>query len=318
MKCWGIFLGFVQQLRWWKSRCKKHPPDDIHRAGELAELRLEKLSRAAGRENGWHVFASVRIPDPADGGRREIDLVIVGGNTLLVVEQKHWAGRFEINDDDEFVQYRNNGTEHNHSTVAERIARKARMLNKIHHKRMSLKDTNSLDVRVIVAMTHQKLEWPKIPDDFQQEMVDEAGFIKILESTTPGQLNEDLLQTVQGFSTWDEIELHGGLTLKGDMIQLGLGSGIDEWFKARNDDLKVQTNHKRSIFSVFNKTPSQVKLAHGSKNIEATLARDLHLEMHVVGEQTRRLVAWSNINKVFVSKPPAKWGSKPSSKRNKV
>jgi hypothetical protein len=68
----------------------------------------------------------------------------------------------------------------------------------------------------------------------------------------------------------------------------------------------------------LNKTPSQVKLVHGSKNIEATLAKDLHLEMHVVGEQTRRLVNWANINKVFVSRPPAKWGNKPSSKRNKV
>ena len=84
-------MAFLQQFQWWRARCKKHPPDDIHRAGELSELRLEKLSRAAGKANGWHVFASVRIPDPADGGRREIDLVIVGGNTLLVVEQKHWA-----------------------------------------------------------------------------------------------------------------------------------------------------------------------------------------------------------------------------------
>ena len=305
-------------MHWWRLRCKKHPPNDIHRAGELAELRLEKLSRAAGRKNGWRVFASVRIPDPADGGRREIDLVIVGGNALLVVEQKHWAGRFEINDDDEFVQYRNNGTEHNHSTVAERIARKARILNEIHHNRMDLKETNGIDVRVIVVMTHQKLEWPKIPNDFQQEMVDEAGFIKILESTAPGETNEDLLQTVQGFSTWDEIELHGGLTLKGDIIQLGLGAGIDEWFELRESDLNGQTNHRRSIFSIFNKTPSQVKLEHGSKHVEATLARDLHMEMHVVGEQSRRLVDWANINKVFVSKPPAKWGQKPSSKQNKV
>jgi hypothetical protein len=234
-------VAFLQQFQWWRARCKKHPPDDIHRAGELSELRLEKLSRAAGKANGWHVFASVRIPDPDDGGRREIDLVIVGGNTLLVVEQKHWAGRFDINSDEEFVQYRNNGSVHNHSTVAERIARKARMLNEIHHRRIKQKQSNSVEVRVIVAMTHQKLEWPKIPKSFKQEMVNETDFIKILESTVPGELNEDLLQTVEGFSTWDEIELHGGLTLKGDLIQLGLGSEIDDWFKLREEDLNVQT-----------------------------------------------------------------------------
>ena len=311
-------MALLQQFRWWRVRCKKHPPDDIHRAGELSELRLEKLSRAAGKANGWHVFASVRIPDPDDGGRREIDLVIVGGNTLLVVEQKHWAGRFEINEDEEFVQYRNNGSEHNHSTVAGRIARKARMLNEIHHRRIEQKQSDSIEVRVIVAMTHQKLEWPKIPKNFQQEMVDEAGFIKILESTVPGQLNEELLRTVEGFSTWDEIELHGGLTLKGDLIHLGLGSEIDDWFKLREGDLNVQTTHRRSIFSTFNKIPSRVKLSHGSKNIEATLAKDLHLKMHVVGEKERRLVDWANVNKVFASRPPAEWGEKPNSKRDKV
>ena len=58
------------------------PPDDIHRAGELAEMRLAKLSRAAGKKNGWKIYESVRIPDP-DGGRREIDLVIIG-------ETKFW------------------------------------------------------------------------------------------------------------------------------------------------------------------------------------------------------------------------------------
>lgn len=307
-------MALIQQFHWWRTRCKKHPPDDIHRAGELSELRLEKLSRAAGKANGWHVFASVRIPDPADGGRREIDLVIVGGNTLLIVEQKHWAGRFDINGDEEFIQYRNNGSVHNHSTVAERIARKARMLNEIHHRRINQKQTDSIEVRVIVAMTHQKLEWPKTPKNFKQEMVNETDFIKILESTVPGELNEDLLQTVEGFSTWDEIELHGGLTLKGDLIQLGLGSDIDDWFKLRKEDLNVQTTHRRGVFSIFNKRPSQVKLSHGTKNIEATLAKDLCLKMHVVGEKERRLVDWATVNKVFAARPPAEWGEKPRSK----
>ncbi|NCG41987.1 MAG: hypothetical protein GWO84_00375 [Euryarchaeota archaeon] len=307
-------MALIQQFHWWRTRCKKHPPDDIHRAGELSELRLEKLSRAAGKANGWHVFASVRIPDPADGGRREIDLVIVGGNTLLIVEQKHWAGRFDINGDEEFIQYRNNGSVHNHSTVAERIARKARMLNEIHHRRINQKQTDSIEVRVIVAMTHSKLEWPKIPKNFKQEMVNETDFIKILESTVPGELNEDLLQTVEGFSTWDEIELHGGLTLKGDLIQLGLGSDIDDWFKLRKEDLNVQTTHRRGVFSIFNKRPSQVKLSHGTKNIEATLAKDLCLKMHVVGEKERRLVDWATVNKVFAARPPAEWGEKPRSK----
>lgn len=128
-------MKFSMRLKWWRERRRHHPPDDIHRAGELAEQRLAKISRAAGKKNGWHVFESVRIPDVEQGGKREIDLVIVGGNTLLVVEQKHWSGSFEINGDEEFIQHRKNGTTHNHSTVNQRIARKSRILVAMHNER---------------------------------------------------------------------------------------------------------------------------------------------------------------------------------------
>ena len=85
-------MKLSQRWKWWRERRRHHPPDDIHRAGELAEQRLAKISRAAGKKNGWHVFESVRIPDAEQGGKREIDLVIVGGNTMLVVEQNTGRG----------------------------------------------------------------------------------------------------------------------------------------------------------------------------------------------------------------------------------
>ena len=81
-------MNFFKRISWLFQRRKKFPHDDIHRAGELAEMRLAKLSRAAGKDNGWKIYESVRIPDP-DGGRGEIDMVIIGGNSILVVEQKH-------------------------------------------------------------------------------------------------------------------------------------------------------------------------------------------------------------------------------------
>ena len=117
---------------------------------------MEKLCRAAGKTNRWSVYPSVRIPDP-DGGRREIDLILVSGTTVLVVEQKHWSGRFEVFEDGEFLQHRNKGGEHSHATVAHRIARKARLLEEIHRKRFP---DNEMSFHVLVAMTHPRLEWP--------------------------------------------------------------------------------------------------------------------------------------------------------------
>ena len=158
MNSFGETMKLIQRWSWWRQRRRFHPPDEIHRAGELAEQRLAKISRAAGKKNGWHVFESVRIPDAEQGGKREIDLVIVGGNTMLVVEQKHWSGTFEINAEEEFIQHRKNGTTHNHSTVNQRIARKSRMLNAMHNERVG-KD-GGVEVRVVLAFTNRNLDWP--------------------------------------------------------------------------------------------------------------------------------------------------------------
>ncbi|RJU81538.1 MAG: NERD domain-containing protein [Candidatus Poseidoniales archaeon] len=303
-------MSFKVRWNWWRSRRLKHPPDDIHRAGELAEMRLCKLSRAAGRENGWKIYESVRIPDP-DGGRREIDMVVIGGNTMLVVEQKHWAGSFVINDEHHFIQNRNNGTQHNHDGVADRIARKARILTALHDKRLEppakSHTEEPLEVDVIVAMTHQRLEWPEIPDSLAAKMVDEAGFIKILENTAPGDMNPDLVETLEGFNTWDEVHLHGGLMLKGDVYALGLNEQLRSWFATRNEKVEAIATHERSLFSLFSNNPSQVTLKTGGKNIVAKIPYGLKLEMHVVGEKSPRKVDWANITHINVSKPPASW-----------
>lgn len=299
-------MSFKIRWNWWRSRRLKHPPDDIHRAGDLAEMRLCKLSRAAGRENGWHIFESVRIPDP-EGGRREIDMVVIGGNTMLVVEQKQWAGSFVITKEHHFVQHRKNGTKHNHDGVADRIARKARILKALHEKRLSLSEEDSIAMRVIVAMTHQTLEWPEIPDDLAAEMVDEAGFIQILETTRPGKMNEDLMETLGGFNTWDEVHLHGGLMLKGDVFGLGLGDQLRSWFSERKSPVGATAEHNRSLFSLFSNNPSEVTLKTGGKNIVAKIPYGMALEMHVVGEKKPRKIAWANITHISVSKPPADW-----------
>ena len=140
MNSCGDTMNLSQRLTWWRERRRHHPPDEIHRAGELAEQRLAKISRAQGRTTVGTCLNPFVFPTQNRAENAEIDLVIVGGNTLLVVEQKHWSGSFEINGDEEFIQHRKNGTTHNHSTVNQRIARKSRMLLAMHKERVGQDD----------------------------------------------------------------------------------------------------------------------------------------------------------------------------------
>ena len=103
---------------------------------------------------------------------------------MLVVEQKHWSGSFEINQNEEFIQHRKNGTTHNHSTVNQRISRKARMLLAMHQERV--KHADEIDVRVVLAFTNRNLDWPASVMDLGSIVKDEAGFIELLErANTP-------------------------------------------------------------------------------------------------------------------------------------
>ena len=299
-------MSFVGRISWLFQRRKKFPHDDIHRAGELAEMRLAKLSRAAGKDNGWKIYESVRIPDP-DGGRREIDMVIIGGNSILVVEQKHWAGSFRINKEHHFIQKRKNGSEHSHDGVADRIARKARLLMELHKNRLSLSDDEMPDLRVIVAMTHQKLEWPKIPKNLAAEMVNEKGFLDILKTVSPGEINNQLVETMNGFNTWDEVHMNGGLMNKGDVITLGLGQQLEDIFQKREVAVTGNTIHKRGILSVFDKQPSSAVIKIGTKNAELRIGFGASLHMHVVGESKPRDIPWACIDKIVLSKPAEEW-----------
>jgi len=296
-------MKLSQRWTWWRQRRRHHPPDEIHRAGELAEQRLAKISRAAGKKNGWHVFESVRIPDVEQGGKREIDLVIVGGNTMLVVEQKHWSGSFEINAEEEFIQHRKNGTTHNHSTVNQRIARKSRMLIAMHKERIGGDD--AVDVRVVLAFTNRNLDWPKSVRQLSSEVYDEAGFISLLEKEDPGELNTELLETVSGFGTWDEVQLNGGLMCKGDVLDLGLGKDIEAWQTSRTAPLTAQVAHKSAFTSLFSSNPSSMELAHGSQRLQASLPYGTRMRMHVVGRDAPEDIPWSTVESINLSKPVA-------------
>lgn len=294
-------MNLSQRWKWWRERRRHHPPDEIHRAGELAEQRLAKISRAAGKKNGWHIFESVRIPDVEQGGKREIDLVIIGGNTMLVVEQKHWSGSFEINADEEFIQHRKNGTTHNHSTVNQRIARKSRMLVAMHNERVGKDD--GVEVRVVLAFTNRNLDWPSNVMDLGSIVKDEAGFIGLLEDENPGELNEALLETLQGFGTWDEVELNGGLMCKGDVLDLGLGDVIDTWQEGRRTPLLGSIDHPRGFLTLFTAPPSQLNLNTGERHMEAKLPFGKSLRMHVVGRKSPEDIPWSTVASLNLSTP---------------
>ena len=104
------------------SRRKRFEPEGHVVSGRLAEFRLMKLTRAVAQDA--LVLEGIRIPDPEEGGRREIDMVVATGDEILFVEQKHWSGSFTITSEGRFFQKRKNGGTLMHKDIVSWTARK--------------------------------------------------------------------------------------------------------------------------------------------------------------------------------------------------
>ena len=211
-------MRLLGRLKQFLERRKKFEPFGHVVSGRLAEFRLLKLTRAVA--GNALVLEGIRIPDPDEGGRREIDLVIATKDRLLVVEQKHWSGSFNIQEDGRFLQTRKNGSTLLHKDIIQWTARKGRILCDLHKSRCGL---NNLEPEVVLVFSNKNLEWSQLPENSDAVAFDELGFINMVEKLDRTEPEDDWKETLLGFGTWDTIHLNGGRTVHGDIIEYPYG-----------------------------------------------------------------------------------------------
>ncbi len=164
------------------ARRTKFEPEGHVVSGRLAEFRLMKLTRAVAGDA--LVLEGIRIPDPEEGGRREIDMVIATKNEILFVEQKHWSGSFTITSEGRFFQKRKNGGTLMHKDIVAWTCRKGDLLCDLHEART---DESAPPSKVILVFSNKNLEWEPLPDEVPAEAYDEMGFINMVEKMEKGR-----------------------------------------------------------------------------------------------------------------------------------
>jgi hypothetical protein len=180
------------------------------------------------------------------------------------------------------------------------------LLTEIHAERYP---DDKLDIQTFVAMTHQRLEWPKNMPSLPAKMLNEKQLLALLQKIGGGEENPRIMETMAGFGTWDEIHMHGGLKVKGDLLSLGLGTGVDEWDSTRQGALIATTQHPRSILTLFQSKLSKIHLADESgRNIEIKCKDGPAVKMHVVGRPQAEEIDWMMIDSIHASKRPGDWG----------
>ena len=252
-------------------------------SGRLAEFRLMKLTNAVA--GSALVLEGIRIPDPEEGGRREIDMVIATGDEILFVEQKHWSGSFTITSEGRFFQQRKNGSTLMHKDIVSWTARKGDILCDLHENRT---DIEAPPGRTVLVFSNKNLEWERLPEEVPAEAYDEMGFIEMVQKMKKTPPSKELRETLMGFGTWDTIHLNGGMSVFGDILKypfekkscsiehtglLGLILGP----KSRLSSVQVVTDQSGPLISI-------------------------------VGEDGSRVIPFANIAKIEFSNPRAEWG----------
>lgn len=267
----------------WLERRRKFEPEGHVVSGRLAEYRLMKLTRAVAGQA--LILEGIRIPDPEEGGRREIDMVIATGDEILFVEQKHWSGSFTITSEGRFLQKRKNGSFLEHKDIIAWTTRKGDILCDLHAHRT---DEEAPPARTILVFSNSNLEWAPLPADAAAEAYDELGFIDMLERMVKSPPDEKLKETLLGFGTWDTIHLNGGKTVHGDILQYP--------FERRDCSLK----HSGIL-----------GLITGPKSVLTTgevVTDQSGPHISVVGEKGERTIPFAHIASIEFSNPRAEWG----------
>ena len=291
-----MHLGVLDRLRWRTERRIKTEPDIIQRAGESAEFRLGQYLRAAGKKRGWTIYESLRVPQKEGQHRGEIDFVLLHGSDVFAVEQKHWAGALEIGEEGEFIQHRPNGTTQVHGDIKTKHERKTADL---EHFLLQHHHAHDFGIHSWFVFTHPRFEY-NATVDLGIDIINQKEIVERLEQSVNKPRNEHIASSLDTLGTWDEIEVHGGRTYKGDVLDLGLSVLLSDARALTHPLTLIEVSHKRSLLSLLTSTPS-VAVLPASGNLRERLERHQNIRFHVVGDASPIDIPWAKVTRVHLS-----------------
>jgi hypothetical protein len=301
-------------------------PEDI--AGRDAEVFLKSLVESNLRYKGAHCFLGKRVPhnDRKNGGRYEIDLVVLTKKHIYLLEVKNWSGHLLL-DNGNWIQVKRSGVEVDHSDLHALNLRKQRAVLEFLEKN-GVGLGPSFVSQKIIFMNRNLTIAPALAsnaDIVPREMLDsylasQKGASKseciihslielCLDGEKSGKVLGGLFQAMRAeqfegarklleqLETWDRVVLYGGKVIPGDCytIKLRNSSVIDVKQLPSNWKIRVLWTRSRffGLLKVFlTKRPlARMRLPEKWQ----TLHQGDTLNMRVVMETENRTIPMSEI-----------------------
>jgi hypothetical protein len=233
-------MGWLANYRWLSSLAKQQLPkvDHAKRAATKAELKVAKrLRKAPGVLKVHHAVRLTKI----EGGksRREVDLIAVMQDRLVLIEVKNFNGTISM--DDNGVLHQNGQSRR--WTFAKLDDASKRLKDTMHLTGIRLEDAEIHSVLLFQGrgeVDDSVSTGGRLLDAHVAKTTDELLAVLNRPLSDGAKMNSAQMSAVKEFfarcGTWDELEANNGATLEGDFRTSPL---IENWRKA----------HRRMVFS---------------------------------------------------------------------
>ena len=256
-----MWLGARLHEAWLQRR--KFSPIGHQVAGREAEEHLTKIISAGIEGTHWRMWEGLRIPNK-DGRRREVDCIVVGGENVLMIEQKHWSGEMEIISEDgreRVIQHRRSGDKMDHGDVFGTIKLKTTILQ--HHHGAS--EFFTVEMLPFVIFSNRNLD---VPDSVKarEDCWSLADILDYLPKSGGNDPSNDglsvphaaLAATLDRLGSWDTLHHYGGQQTIGDIYSVSENSGrLASLFKQHRERITIiKIIAERSLWKAIIKRPT--------------------------------------------------------------
>lgn len=210
---------------------------DAVAAGRLAEAQVARLIEQSFKKLKirGHVWHDIRVPRLDSYGKYEIDFLVLSAYGALVIEVKNFGGSLEVDPSSgRWIQTTRSAQKKIHECPLDLTAKKKAALLAFLAYRGTELEAESFQVRVVLANPQVGLSTRMSRDERIRNLSSIVSCLQLLAPRKRGFLGFGrtpvvlsrlavLVQEIDRLPTWDEIELHGGKILRGDIHREGRG-----------------------------------------------------------------------------------------------
>ncbi len=310
-------MWLTDRYRLISTAAERHLPEAADTAGDSGEVAALAALREEQRGRAGRLYGSLRVPRHEAQGKYEFDVVVVTPHLLYGIEVKHWGGSLAPGPRGKWRQMSSQGESRDHEDPTLLIAAKLEAM--AHYLKRQKIPFDRRALRSLVVLTNPRLaldhrleqQTDVVRLTGLQQLVgnslwpDSAGWIptllrrlRLARSTPPAfEAYSGLVAALDRLPTWDRVLLHGGQTLKGDLVrpEIALTQGRPIH---RRQAARIVVHMPRNMLLGWFQTPRITWFDRSGGRSTAPVRSDQQLVLKLAGQSATRHIPLAHVREI--------------------